>query len=160
MSSFTDKLQTEQISLKPRRWRLLKGFRYYIGAEGSEKWIDVLPDLIFDGGTIPRAVWFIDAPLGDGAQSYCLHDAIYGGEAGTRAFCDDLLLESLKVLGMDWTRRNIIYNQVWMWGWIKWSQHTPESIANGRKFIRTSWSLPRMPPPAYELPPPSPLMGV
>jgi len=145
MSSFTEKLCTTQISIAPRRWRLEKEFRFYIGKEGSDVWVDVLPGLVFDGGSIPRAVWFIDAPLGDGAASYCLHDAAYGAEIGTRAFCDDIMLEGLQVLGLGWSRRNIIYSQVWMWGWMAWGRHTRGSIAEARAFVRTSFPLPPLP---------------
>lgn len=152
MSSFTEPLSTTQISIKPRRWRLDKEFRFYVGKKDSGTWIDVLPGFVFDGGSIPRAVWCIDAPMGDGAAAYCLHDVAYAGEIGTRAFCDDIMLEGLQVLGMGWTRRNIIYGHVWALGWIVWLKHTPEQIREARKFVRTSFDLPPIPakaPPGW-----------
>ena len=142
MSSFTDTLQTDQISIKPRRWKLKKSFRYYVGKENSDKWIDVLEGFVFDGGSIPRCVWWVDAPMGDGAQAYCLHDVLYAAEAMPRGDGDKIMLEGLQVLGMGWARRRIIYNQVWMWGWCAWKDHTYGSIYQARQFIETSWELP------------------
>ena len=158
MSSFTEKLVTTQLSIKPRRWRLEKGFRFYIGKKGSDLWIDMLPGFIFDGGSIPRCVWWIDAPMGDGAQAYCLHDGLYQAEVAPRYLCDNTMLEGLQVLGMGWSRRSIIYNQVWMWGWKAWGQHTRESILEGRKYVRTSF--PMLPLPELMPVDGPPLMGV
>jgi hypothetical protein len=141
VSSFTEQLQTTQISIKPRRWRLDRGFRYYIGKEGGDLWIDVLPGFVFDGGSIPRAVWFVDAPMGDGSQSYCLHDIMYAARVAPRNLCDLTMLEGLQVLGMGRARRNLIYNQVWMWGWVAWNRHTQASVLEARQFVRTSFPL-------------------
>ena len=139
MSSFTNPVSNTQISIKPRRWRIDGGFRYYIGEEGSNKWIDILDGFICDGGSLPRCVWWIDAPMGDGAAAYVIHDAGYGAHLLPRAECDLILLEGLEVLGMGWSRRRIIYNQVWMWGWKAYNSKTPESIIEMRQYVRTSF---------------------
>ena len=142
MSSFTDKLQTTQISISPRRWRLEHGFRYCIGKKDSDLWIDVLPGFVFDGGSIPRCVWFIDAPMGDGAQAYCLHDAMYRAEIGPQLLCDQTMLEGLQVLGLNWVRRMLIYSQVRTWGFLAWKPHTKDSVLEARQFVRTSFPIP------------------
>ncbi len=134
MSSFTEPLSITEISAKPRQWRVDRPFTYYIGQEGSAYWVRVLPGFVCDGGSIPRCVWWLDSPLGDGCQSYFLHDLMYQAEAGDRAFCDNILAESLSILPLGWTRRNIIYQQVRMWGWMAWNAHTPETIRAARMF--------------------------
>lgn len=149
MSSFTEKLEVTQLSISPRRWRLEKSFRYYIGAKGSDKWIDALSGFVYDGGSIPRFAWFIDAPMGDGAQAYCIHDLTYACEAAPRSDCDDWMLEGLQVLGLNWCRRNIIYSTVRTLAAPVWWNHTPGTIIAARQFIRTSWEL----PPIREFPP-------
>jgi hypothetical protein len=145
MSSFTDKLSITQISNKPRRWRLDRELVYHVGEKDSGTWIKVLPGFVCDGGSIPRIVWWLDSPIGDGAAAYFLHDAAYGAEIGTRAFCDFVMLEGLQVLGMGWTRRNIIYSSVRSCGGIVWGRHTAQSVLENRKYVETSFALPPLP---------------
>ena len=116
MSSFTRPLATTQ--LEPRWWRVDEGFRYYVGAEGSDYYFDVEAGFEYDGGTIPRFAWWVDAPNGDGAQAYCLHDALYGSGLVSRAEADRILEEGLKVKGLSWLRRRTIYAVVRAVGWI------------------------------------------
>ena len=142
MSSFTEKLSITQVSLVPRRWRLDKTFRFYSGKEEDGKWMEVRAGFECDGGSIPRAIWWLESPIGQGAAAFFCHDILYQAEAASRSECDLLMLEGLEVLQFGWTRRRIIYNQVWMWGWKVWGEHTRESIIEARKFIRTSWELP------------------
>jgi len=158
MSSFTEPLSITQVSVKPRRWRLDKSFRFHVGDENSKTWVDVLEGFECDGGSLPRAVWWLESPIGQGASAFFLHDVLYQSEAAPRKQCDMMMLEGLQVLKFGWTRRTIIYHQVRLWGGFVWDGHTRESIINGRRFIRTSWELPPLPEPPP--PPTDPLMGV
>jgi len=158
MSSFTEKLSITQVCPRPRRWRLDKSFRFHIGDENSKTWVDVLEGFECDGGSLPRAVWWLESPIGQGASAFFMHDILYQSEAAPRVQCDMMMLEGLKVLQFGWTRRSIIYHQVRLWGGFVWSKHTRESIAAARPFIRTSWELPPLP---EQLPVDGPpLMGV
>ena len=154
MSSFTEKLSITQISSKPRRWRVDKSFRFYIGKKDSHLWVDILEGFICDGGSMPRCVWWLDSPIGFGAASYFLHDGLYQAWVGPRALCDITMLEGLQVLGMGWTRRSLIYNQVWMWGWKAYNDKTHAGILEARQFVKASFpmmplpELPLLTPPA------------
>jgi len=133
---FTEKLSTMQVQVYPSRlWVLLNGFRYYSGYRGSEYYFDMNEGFVFDGGSIPRAAWFVDAPAGDGAQAYCLHDALYKSHLVTRLEADRLMLEGLKELGLNWVRRSVIYRAVRMFGWLAWRRSDPE-IASARLYIK------------------------
>ena len=116
MSSFTRPLSTTQ--LKPRWWRVDEGFRYYVGAKGSDYYFDVEAGFEYDGGSIPRFAWWLDAPNGDGAQAYCLHDALYGSGLVPRAEADRILDEGLAVKGLSAFRRGLIYSTVRAVGWL------------------------------------------
>lgn len=142
MSSFTQPLSITQVSVKPRLWELNKSFRFYSGEEGSDTWVDVLQGFRCDGGSLPRVVWWLESPIGQGASSFFLHDILYSAEATARSECDQLMLEGLTVLKFGWTRRSIIYSQVRVWGGFVWANHTTDSIIEARQFIRTSWELP------------------
>ena len=135
MSSFTKTLSTTQVSITPRLWRLDEGFRYYVGKKNSEHYFDVSKGFVYDGGSLPRACWFVDAPLGDGAQAYCLHDILYASHITTRAEADEYLLEALEVLGFGWFRRHIIYRAVRIFGGISWAEKKKEEIKVARYFI-------------------------
>jgi hypothetical protein len=139
MSSFTEKLSITQVSLKPRRWRLDRTFRYYIGEENSERWVELLAGFECDAGSIPQFAWWLESPVGQGAAALFLHDGLYCSEYVPRAESDYIMLEGLQVLELGWLRRNIIYSQVRVWGGFVWDQHTKESVIEGRKFIRASF---------------------
>lgn len=141
MSSFTEKLCTTQISVKPRRWQLEKDFLFYKGYECSETWIKVKEKFVCDGGSIFRFLWWLDSPTGDGAQAYFLHDLMYRARIGTRKFADETLMEALKVLKMRWFRRWLIYIHVRMYAWVAWNSNTPTSIAKTRQFADVSLNL-------------------
>lgn len=141
MSSFTEPLSSTQLPGLPRRWRLDREFRYYVGKEDSDRWIDALPGFEF-AGSIPRICWFVDAPNGDGAAGYCIHDLLYSGELVPRQEADAILYESLGVLGLNAVRRYVIWSSVRAGGWAAYRDHTPKTIAAARAYARTSFAVP------------------
>jgi hypothetical protein len=57
-------------------WAVIPGFRYYIGSEGSDKYVDVETGFRTDGATIPRFLWWILPPMGEYSQACTLHDKL------------------------------------------------------------------------------------
>jgi hypothetical protein len=57
-------------------WAVIPGFRYYIGSEGSDRYIDVETGFRTDGATIPRFLWWLLPPMGEYSQACTLHDKL------------------------------------------------------------------------------------
>ena len=57
-------------------WDTIPGFRYYIGTEGSDRYVDVETGFTTDGATIPRALWWLLPPMGEYSQACTLHDKL------------------------------------------------------------------------------------
>jgi hypothetical protein len=95
MSSFT-----KHTSISPTddgKWITTQWFRYYIGEEGSDNYVDVPADFVFDGASVPNIFGiFIQKVEPDTIMSACLHDYIYihRREYG-RIVSDIIFLESL-----------------------------------------------------------------
>ena len=119
MSTFTrfsviQQLQFDKVnSLKYNKdlWKLIPGFRYYIGVENSNNYVDVPTGFITDGATIPRWLWWLLPPIGEYSQATTLHDylcrtysittinnEVVTEKEITRKQVDLILEESLKVL--------------------------------------------------------------
>ena len=130
MSTFTrfsviQQLQFDKVnSLKYNKdlWKLIPGFRYYIGVENSNNYVDVPTGFITDGATIPRVLWWLLPPIGEYSQATTLHDylcrvysvtvIVNGVEVEktiTRKQIDKILDESLGVLEVTpWKRKTIM----------------------------------------------------
>lgn len=103
-------------------WATLPGFRYYIGSEGSDKYVDVETGFRTDGASIPRFLWWLLPPLGEYAQActlhdklcrtYCITQVINGVPTQvkiTRKEIDAILDEALGVLEVTpWKRQTIV----------------------------------------------------
>ena len=140
MSSFTVPISSTQ--LEARLWRLDKSFRYYAGENRSGYYFDVEAGFLFDGGSIPRFAWWVDAPNGDGAQAYCLHDVLYKSHLVPRREADRLLEEGLAVKGLNGFRRFMIYRPVRAFGWLAYNAKTAEQQLEGRKYVGVSGERP------------------
>lgn len=57
-------------------WRNLGFFRFYIGAEGSNAWVDVEAGVLSDGATVPFPVNALIPAWGSYAQAVLLHDRL------------------------------------------------------------------------------------
>lgn len=130
MSTFTRFSEIQQLrfnkelSLKYKKdlWSLIPGFRYYVGFENSNEYVDVPTGFITDGATIPRVLWWLLPPIGEYSQATTLHDylcrvysvtVIANGveveKTITRKQIDKILDESLGVLEVTpWKRKAIM----------------------------------------------------
>ncbi len=101
----------------------IKADAYYIAPKGT----------LTDGASIPRFFWrWIGPPMtGKYRQAAVIHDAAYTGalqwfiddtEVGyDRKAADGLFLRLMKVLGVSWWRRRLMYNAVRWFGKKRWT---------------------------------------
>lgn len=102
-------------------WRILRGFRYYIGELGSDEWVDIECGELSDRASVPRILWSIVPPDGAHGQAAVLHDKLCRTltimKAGTpmritRARADAIFLEAMEALDAPWLRRRLAYTAV------------------------------------------------
>lgn len=88
-------------------WRVLKGFRYYLGTKGSNRWVWVPAGYLTDGASVPQIFWSLIPRWGAYGQAAVVHDILCEyltvTEDGvpkriTRLEADDILLEAMHVL--------------------------------------------------------------
>ena len=126
MSSFTrfsGPLDTRK--LEGNNYLLLQAFHYHVGSLESEEIITVPKGFISDGATIPRFLWpVIGHPMDHYAQAAFLHDYIcrelrdrYNRKEG-----EVIMLEAMKVLGIPFWKRRIMYRGLRMFGWFLYNR--------------------------------------
>jgi hypothetical protein len=122
MSSFTDDLTVTKVRQKPQtlldsllfwkvkpKWVVARSFRYYVGAEGSDDYIDVEPGDTTDFASIPRIFWPILPPDGEYTQAAVLHDKLCRAKLRTKKERDLIFLEAMTVLEVPAWKRNVMY---------------------------------------------------
>jgi hypothetical protein len=129
MSKFTRFTAEQQLVKDPYASKLLgkdyrrvvEGFRYYIGSEGSNKFVDVPACFLTDGASVPVFLRWLIRPFGKYAQACTLHDYLCENFEITvvtngipkqvrinRAEVDRILYESMRVLEINAISRNLI----------------------------------------------------
>lgn len=120
-------------------WRILKGFKFYLGDLSEEKWVLVPAGYLTDGATLPRLFWSLLPPWGSYGQAAVVHDilcehlsiTVHGIEAQiSRAQADKAFKEAMIVLGVPRWKRNLMYIAVRVYA--KFTGITKPSI-NGKK---------------------------
>lgn len=109
--------RVSSVALDADYWRVVKGFRYYIGDKGSNSWVDVPLGYLTDGASVPRFLWGLIPPWGEYGQAAALHDYLCenpyhdtpdGKVTITRAQVDAILYEAMVVLGVSpWKLKTI-----------------------------------------------------
>lgn len=126
MSSFTTPLRVE-LQDDGIHWRVLEEFDYEMGKLGSGNLIHVPAGFETDFGSIPRIFWNIINPIGKAGKAYVLHDRLYSVQDYTRLESDNILLEAMEALKVNFFQRHIVYRAVRMFGWLAWDGHTKEN---------------------------------
>ena len=92
---------------------------------------------IFDFASVPRGLYWLYPPAGNGSDRYgvaaLIHDWLYvhrkiGGRKITRKEADLLFLEIMLYIGVSKITARIMYRAVRMFGWIPWNKRKPEDI--------------------------------
>lgn len=114
---------TRWLSFQSDSMELLEDLIY----QADNKDLFVVPvGYVTDGASVPQPFWGIISPWGEAKFPGFLHDYLYGLRGGdpffkTRKECDDLFLEAMKSVGVDWLKRRVIYQAVRSFGWKAWN---------------------------------------
>jgi hypothetical protein len=129
MSTFTRFTAKEQLTfdaeasriLGKKYYRVVPGFRYYIGKEDSDKYIDIPTGFLTDGASVPLLFQWLIPTLGEYSQATTLHDYLCDHYEITqvingvptqvkidRAEVDRIFYEAMRVLEVAAWRRNVI----------------------------------------------------
>lgn len=110
-------------------WRVLDGFRYYVGDINSNLYAKVPRGYLTDGASIPRVLRSIVAPWGKHGQAAIVHDFLCeylllqriettpNGEVSypveiSRKECDRIFLESMETLEVNKYKRIAMFRAV------------------------------------------------
>lgn len=96
--------------------------------DGRAFYIEVKAGFVFDGASIPRALWRLcghplEAPRLAAALA---HDWIYAAKACDRADADAIYREICRLVGIAWPCRTVEYGVLRLLGWIAWYGHTQD----------------------------------
>ncbi len=138
MSSFTDPLTVTKVKVGYKKfliwkvpeyiWRVDRKFRYYVGDEDSNEYIDVQEGETTDFASVPRIFWVLYPPDGPYTQCAVLHDKlcrqkglIYNDNGTLRQYYSseraaEIFLESMEVLEVFKLDRIILYQAVLRFG--------------------------------------------
>lgn len=118
MSSFTEPLIVQK--LPNGTWKIVKGFRYYIGHEGSEEFIDIPEGFETDFASTPWGVRNMFPKDGPWSQAAVVHDMCYQKRLYPRKRCDQIFLEAMTILGVPWWKRRLMYSALRIGGWVSY----------------------------------------
>lgn len=102
-------------------YRVMKGFRYYVGEPGSNKWVDVPRGYLTDGASVPRVLWAVIPPWGRYGAATIVHDILceylsltLDGRPCTitREQADNVLFEAMQVLDVSAEQYRLIHTGV------------------------------------------------
>jgi len=106
-------------------WVTEREFSYYVDQNRTE--VITVPDgTVTDFASVPRIVRGLIPKSGQHNQAAVLHDYLYKnlkegwkdwpGKKYTRAECDKIFIDAMKVLGVSWIKRQTMYRAVRMFG--------------------------------------------
>jgi hypothetical protein len=109
MVRFEDALELEYIDGK--NWKVTADFYYDtdVPCAGGNR-IKIPAGFITDFASIPKILWNILPPTAGYGKAAVIHDGLYRTMGlATRKQADDVLMEAMVVLGVDWLTRQAIY---------------------------------------------------
>jgi hypothetical protein len=118
---------------EPFLFRTTEPLSYY-----GKKEVHILPGLVTDGASIPRALWrLVGSPFaGRYLAPAIIHDGLYAAEALPRRECDALFLEAMQETLVSSWRARTMYWAVRAGGWVVWRRHTQASIDTAKQFVQ------------------------
>ena len=113
MSKFTTPAVLEM--LDDYRWRLVEPFEFWL-TETPDDVIKVPVGYVTDLASVPRIFWALFPPHGRYAKAAIVHDYLYDNALRTKKEADQIFLDGMRVLGVPWCRREIMYLAVRLFG--------------------------------------------
>ncbi len=141
MSSFNLPLTVTQIG--GFRWRVERAFIYYIDSLDSPSYIEVPEGFETDFASVPRAFWWLFPPAGKYTQAAVVHDYLYTYHANKfkmlngqmidevckKKRADNIFRQAMKVLGVKYWTRFIMWSAVSLFGQGAWD-NGPKKLIN------------------------------
>lgn len=126
MSDFTGPLTITQTA-NWREWIIETPLRYEIGGLGTGRFIEVPVGFLTDGASIPRLLWWLLPTWGVYSRAAVVHDYLYdrieaekpNQYAPNFQAANDIFLEAMKVCGVPWLLRHLMWLAVSLFGGIK-----------------------------------------
>lgn len=118
MSQFTTPFVGELVG--KNLWRVKEPFEYHIGSYPSDEIVSVTVGFRTDFASIPRIFWAIISPVDKHGKAAVLHDFLYAEALYSRKRSDEIFLEAMDVLGVNDTKKYIMYYMVRIFGWYAW----------------------------------------
>lgn len=124
MSVQYDAIASEK--LRADHWRVVDGFKFYIGSADSGEWVYVPAGYLTDGASVPQIFWSIIPPWGKYGQAAVVHDIVCeylsitkDGKpfSITREVCDGILKQAMEALDVPPVKVALIYNAVRAYRW-------------------------------------------
>ena len=147
MSSFTEPLILKYLP-QSNLWRTEREFSYSVGKEFSGDKITVPRYFLTDLASVPWPASMLIPKSGQFNQSAILHDFLYhirgkisepyNLKERSRSEVDQILLEAMGVLGVNWFKRQLMYRAVRIGGGISWSKPVKP---NGGKTMKKLMSI-------------------
>ena len=136
MSSFTELPKLIAIPPDYELYEVPESFEYHIGYEDSDEVVKVPKGFITDGASIPKFAWsIIGSPMGKYSAAAVVHDFLYHTKKYTRRKSDAIFLEAMKVLGVPWWKRKVMWLSVRLVAWISWNKRKPFLPASARHLL-------------------------
>ena len=124
--------------LKHDQWELVDDLQYHVGGPYSTEIIIVPKGFVTDMASTPFGIHNILPKDGSWSPASVIHDALYqnrgmlpvGWFSGpemtyTQADCDGIFKEAMKVLGVSWWQRNLMWSALRLFGWISFKKNSP-----------------------------------
>jgi hypothetical protein len=132
VSAFTTKLNVQYVDGK--HWILLSPFIYRVGSADSDEVVFVHAGFKTDFASIPHWAWpVLGHPTGKHGKAAVIHDYLYQypyvrrlhicSWNRSRRRCDQIFLEGMKVLGVSWWKRTVMYSAVRVGGRGPWRRY-------------------------------------
>lgn len=127
--------------LGPGLWELFRPLDYHVGERNSDEVIHIPEGTKTDFASVPPGFRNLFPKDGSYTPAAIIHDYLYEtrGLRGryTRAQCDRIFLEAMKVVGVGVVRRRLMYRAVRAGGWWAWRQHGKRDRLNVTDQIQT-----------------------
>ena len=115
MSSFTKHPPLQPLP-DGRRFKVMEDFRYYVGKENSDEYVDIPKGYISDGASTPPIFYsIVGGRWGRYGYAAILHDYILQFKLYSYSKADRIMLEAMKVLGVSWWKRHLMYRGLRLW---------------------------------------------
>lgn len=112
-------------------WKLLADFKYFMNDKNGSEMITVTQGFTTDFASVPRLFWNIFPPWGKYGNAAILHDCLYTRQDRPRKVCDEIFLDAMWCLGVNYFVRWLLYWAVRLGGKSAWDKHAAENLAKG-----------------------------